>query len=227
VADDRNAGAPLLLHAEDAWLEAGEIASVTLHLTKPNTLEGWQLALKTDPERLQFLELEGLPVDQFTLQEDKLKALWVDGQGRNFDPQQSMITLKVKALQAINISEALGLDPENLRPEAYTSSADNRTERHDLWLHFGAQADAPVVFFPPHPNPFSNETTFELMLENEASARLEVFDAQGKLVFTNEFQLGKGLQSLPLNGFVLPNAGVFAYRLSVGNTISSGRLIRI
>ncbi len=227
MADDRNAGAPLLLHAEDAWLEAGEIASVTLHLTKPTTLEGWQLALKTDPVRLQFLGLEGLPTDQFTLQEDKIKALWVDGQGQDLNPETSIITLNVKALQAVRISEVLCLDAESLRPEAYTPSVNKRTKRHELLLHFGAQADAPVVFFPPHPNPFSSETTFELMLENEANARLEVFDAQGKLVFTNDFQLEKGLQTLPLSGFVLPNAGVFAYRLSVGNAISRGRLIRI
>ncbi|MBC7775036.1 MAG: T9SS type A sorting domain-containing protein [Phycisphaerae bacterium] len=226
-ADDRYTAPPLLLQADDQWLEAGAEAVVSFHLAESATLEGWQLALEADPAKLQILGVEGLPADQYMLRGPELRALWAQGIGEFFSEGESIFKLKIKALQATKISDGLFLDPENLHPEAYRSRSNSLPDRHPLLLHFGQNTHDSATFFAPRPNPFASETSFEILLENAASAHLEVFDLNGRRVFSETYDLEKGLQTLRLPGNVLPGKGVFAYRLSVGEAVSRGRLVRI
>lgn len=226
-ADDRYDAPPMLLRVEDPWLEAGETATLRVRLAEAATLEGWQIALEADPSKLQLLGVDGLPADHFTLRDHQLRALWAEGIAKQFDPKEAFFELKIKALQATKVSDALFVNSENLRPEAYTPQGNQAPERHPLLLHFGTGSDASATFFPPRPNPFSTETTFEILLENASSAHFELFDLNGRRVFSNVYALESGLQTLTLPASVLPDQGVFAYRISVGSAVSSGRLVRI
>ncbi len=226
-ADDRYSAPPLLLQADDHWLEAGEEAVVSFHLAASATLEGWQLALEADPVKLQMLGVEGLPADQYVLRGPELRALWAQGTGEFFEEGKTVFRLKIKALQATKISHGLFFNPENLRPEAYTSHNNSLPDRHPLLLHFGENTHDSATFFTPHPNPFASEISFEILLKNDAPAHLEVFDQNGRRVFSETYDLEAGFQSLRLPARALPTRGVFAYRLGVGEAVSRGRLVRI
>jgi hypothetical protein len=226
-AGDRYNAPPLLFHAEDRWLEPGETATVNFNLAEPAMLEGWQLALEADPSRLQILGVEGLPEDQFSMHGNELRALWADGAGAFFDPQKTIFGVKVKALQATRLSEGLSLNSENLRPEVYTSQANGAPDRHPMLLHFGANTDANATFFHPHPNPVAIETSFEILLKNPGVGQLEVFDLNGRRVFSENYDLETGLQTLLLRASALPGKGVFVYRIRVGEAVLQGRLVRV
>ncbi len=171
--------------------------------------------------------MEGLPEDQYVLRGSEIRSLWADGAGQFFDKDKAAFELKVKALQPVHLSQALFVNPENLRPEAYTAGVGNATNRHPLLLHFGADSDASATFFPPRPNPFEAETSFEILTDQAASAQLEVFDLNGRRLVSELYDLEPGFQSLRLRASALPGKGVFAYRLRVGEAVSSGRLVRI
>lgn len=226
-ADDRYTAPPLLLHAENPWLNAGEETTLHFQLNESANLDGWQLALEADPGRLEILEVNGLPADQYRLKGPELRALWADGAARLFDPSQSLFQIRVKALQSTHIAEALSLNAENLRPEAYTPHGGVGTDRRPLLLQFGPDSDASVAFFPPHPNPFGWETSFDLLLENAGPAHLEVFDLNGRRIFSEIYEMEAGFQTLRLPASVLSDKGVFTYRLSAGKAVSRGRLVRI
>lgn len=190
-------------------------------------LEGWQMALETAPATLQILEASGLPEAHFNLRGHELRGLWADGEGMFFDKGETVFKLKIRALKATRLSDALFFNSENLRPEAYSARANGTTERRPLLLHFGGNTDAAATFFPPRPNPFVAETSFEILLKNPTLAHLEVFDLNGRRIFSDTYDLGTGLQTLRLPASALPSKGVFAYRLTVGAAVSSGRLVRV
>jgi len=226
-ADDRYTAPPFLLRSEERWLDAGEEATVQLSWNETARLEGWQLSFDTDPEKLQILGLDGLPSDHWILDGMELRAVWADGAGQVFEPGKAAITLKVKALQPTNLSDALFLGTEKMRPEVYSSSASGGTDRRPAVLRFGEMTDATTTFFPPRPNPFVTYVSFEMLLQKPASAWLEVFDLNGQQVYGNAFELDGGLQTLRLPASALGSKGVFAYRLRVGDEVTSGRLVRI
>jgi hypothetical protein len=226
-ADDRYAAPPILIRTPERWLEAGEEASIQFNLTEPLALEGWQLAMEAESGKLQILDVQGLPEDQFSLRDNQLRALWVDGAGEFFEPEKAIFELKVEALQAVKLSEGLFLNAESLRPEVYSAAGNRAPERHPLLLYFGERSKATTMFFPPQPNPFATETSLQLLLESAAGAHLEVFDLNGRRVFAETYEMETGLQTLLLPGSALPGKGVFVYRLSVGEAVSQGRLVRI
>ena len=226
-ADDRYTAPPLLLRTEDQWLEAGEVATIGFYLSESATLEGWQLALAVDPTKLEIIDVLGLPIDQYTLRGRELRALWADGGGAFFDPKKPVFELKIKAMQATKVSNGLSLNSETLRPEAYASRLNNLPDRRPMLLHFGSNTDVSVTFFPPRPNPFVTETSFEILLENSATAHLEVFDLNGRRVFYETYNLEVGFQTVRLPASALQEHGVFSYRLRVDEAVSCGRLVRI
>lgn len=226
-ADDRYTAPPLVLRAKDQWLETGELATVSFRFAESCNLEGWQLAMEADPAKFEILDVTGLPADHFTLRGNELRALWAPGAEEFFDKEKTVFELKIKALQPAKISEGLYLNVDNIQPEVYTAGGNALPERHSLFLHIGGTTNASITFFPPRPNPFAVETSFEILLQNAAPAHLEVFDLHGRLIFHDRYDLDKGLQTLLLPASALSGQGVYVYKLKVGEVVSSGRLVRI
>lgn len=227
VAGDRYNAPPLLLHTNDQWLEEGETAEVVWRFSEAASLEGWQIALEADAGKLEIMQVEGLPGDQFSLRNNTLRALWADGQVKTFDKDAPVFVLKIKALSPGYLSEALRLKPDVLRSETYAAVSGNAVERRKLLLHFWEKTGANATFFPPKPNPFSTEAVFDVLLKNASAATLEVFDLNGRRLYAETRELESGLQTLRLPAAVLPKSGVFAYRLSAGGAVSCGRLVKI
>jgi hypothetical protein len=225
-ADERFNAPPVVLHAPDLWLQAGEEISLPFSLNDEKFLEGWQVALTADPNLIQITGVEGLSPDNYHLNGNTLRLLWADGSGRSFDRDEVLFLLKIKALQPVQVSSALRTDPEVLRPEAYSNASVNSADRHPLGVVFGAQSPAgEAVFYAPRPNPFSQETVFEVMLAQPGEALLEVFDLTGRLVHSRSTQLDAGLQVMRLSAEDMRANGVFAYRVSVGSSVAQGRVV--
>ncbi|MEZ5196558.1 MAG: right-handed parallel beta-helix repeat-containing protein, partial [Bacteroidales bacterium] len=77
------------------------------------------------------------------------------------------------------------------------------------------------------PNPFSESTTFEYELKENSWVTLSIFNYSGQVIglLLNE-QKGKGIQQVQWNAFELP-AGVYYYRISVGNIIETGKMVLV
>lgn len=78
-----------------------------------------------------------------------------------------------------------------------------------------------------YPNPFSGEITFEYELKANELVLLSIYNQVGKEVGANINKLqSKGSHQLQWNAEELP-AGVYNYRLSIGNNVKTGKIILV
>jgi hypothetical protein len=77
------------------------------------------------------------------------------------------------------------------------------------------------------PNPFSNRTTIEYLLEDDASVYLSIFDYLGKEVevIINK-NVTEGKHQVEWNAEDLP-AGIYYCRLQAGNHLMSAKIIKL
>ena len=77
------------------------------------------------------------------------------------------------------------------------------------------------------PNPFKGETRVRYRLEAPAIVSLDIFDPLGKLIASPlaRAEQGTGERTVTIDGATLP-AGVFVYRLTIGDRIHAGTIIR-
>lgn len=219
-ADDR-ATWPLL--AEDRHFEAGENIRVPLRWGEKGRLDAWQLALSVDPDYLQWTSVEGLPAENYNIQESTLRALWYEGPSEDAPAP----VLQLRALKAGRLSQALRLAPETLAAEAYIGGEKGSPARHALQLQFAQTAGAGETLWAaaPQPNPFTTALSFNFHLHQQTPVRLSLTDATGRMLFDQVQPFGEGTQVWTVEPAALPSGWVF-YRLQAGQVVFSGKVLR-
>ncbi len=217
-------GAAIVLQAADRWLEAGEEVSIPIQLGESATLHGWQLALQVDPTALQIRGVEGLEEENYLYAADgSLRALWFSEHAREFSAGETIFYLKIKALRRSWLAQVVGVENEKMVCEAYATP----TERRPVVLQITAKTPPGVYFFPPQPNPFAEETSFQCQLEQAAVVKLEIFDIAGRRIHAQRMNAEAGTNTLLLNAASLPGPGVYAFRVQAGEQLYTGRLVRM
>jgi hypothetical protein len=229
-ADDRAIAEPLYLKVEDRWLKAGEEAELYFRLGDTYQLDGWQLALETDPGALQFQSLSGLPAQDYVLTDHNLRAITYDCSGsitRRFDKDEAIFVLKVKALQTIRLSDVLYLNETRLRPEAYVPGINKRSMHQPIAFRFDFKDMSVVKSVELSPNPFAEEANFDIQLRSAAPAQLEIFNLDGRRVYAEQFDLEAGRQTIRVTDISLPAEKMFIYQLWIGEERFSGKMVRM
>ncbi len=225
--DDRTNAEPLLLEADDQWLKAGETRRLEFRLGDMEALDGWQIALSADPTALQLLSVEGLSESDYLLSGNELRAISYDGFSRKAAANNGVFALKIKALRAVQLSQALHLNTDKWASEAYGPGRNNEPLHYPIQLQIANQKAQNVSAFDLSPNPFTTQADFHVSLENAATAVLEIFTPDGRRVYAENFDLAKGTQLIRLTSESLPNGKMFFYRFFVNGAVFSGKMIRI
>jgi len=176
---------------------------------------------------LELLSVTGVEQGDYTLFDNELRAIFYDGVGRKYAAGASIMVLKVKALQSVQLSQALGLQKARLKPEAYIQGDDPKASAHPIELRFDAEGTNLVKSFSLSPNPFSTQVDFNILLDSPAAALLEVFTLDGRRVYAENFDLEIGQQSIRVTAGALPDDTVFLYRCWVNGAVFSGKLARM
>ncbi len=79
---------------------------------------------------------------------------------------------------------------------------------------------------PPQPNPTHSSAWMGVRLSEPAEILLEIFDAGGRLVFSQQLAGQAGAQQIELPATAFPASGLFFWRLSAANRVASGKLAR-
>ncbi|MEZ4941960.1 MAG: hypothetical protein R3D58_13865 [Saprospiraceae bacterium] len=222
------------LRLADAYLQPGQTTQIPLHFSEARKLLGLQFALAFDPAVLEISSIalsdrltssQPITEGQFYAQPQPglLTLSWDDPSAPTLPAGAPLLFLEIKARQALQLSQALRLKTERLRPELYT--ADGTT--HRLALDFSA---APKIgqtrIFPAAPNPATGPVVIPVALAEPTGLLLEIFDLNGRLVHRQEFSLDAGLHRLEIPGAVLArHRGVLPYRVRAGGLIEHGKLI--
>jgi len=217
-------GTPLLLLPDDRVLEAGQEHWVALRVSENVVLDGWQLALQTDLDRLKVLDVRGVPPQSVAmLPSGELRISCLPDAPEMFSAGDVLFEVLVSANALVRVSEVLRLGREPLAPEAYPTTGQGL---RPIGLELGLQG-LNLKVQPPNPNPFSGQTVFSMDLDEPCTVRLELFDLAGKVVFGDTRPFSVGQHEWVLSARALPGSGVYAYRLSAGAAVWSGRVVRL
>ncbi len=192
------AGETLVLNVQDRVLEAGAEVTAEFEAGQQSDLAAFQLGLRFDPARLQFVEvqpLDGLPLtaDNFGLYEvaaGEIRALWSQPAGTSLAEATPLFRLKFQALQGgVSLSEALALDEDVVPAHAYNGMlAEAPVElSYQAVTGTGSPAGATdVQLLQNRPNPFNGTTTIPFVLPRECDATLRITAATGQLLFEQQ-----------------------------------------
>ena len=226
-ADDRDAGSALPLTMNATWAASGSEQSLDFRVLENVRLDGWQIALQLDPAQMQLEDVEGIPVENYHLDANGvLRILWWGDKSSMLAAGNVLFSLKVKMLNAGDPTSMIRLDNSTIPSEAY--NLQSGPSKRPIQLQPGSQqgSRAGVQCFLPRPNPFSEETRFQLQLGNEQTAQLAIFDLTGKLMYTQAQELGSGEQWITVPADAFEQIGVYTYRMYVGDALFCGKLIR-
>ncbi len=188
---------PLVWRTEDVPLQAGQAVTVVFRAHGFQQLVGYQYAVRFDPDILDFsgVDLYENPLhlsasDDFgwdDLSAGIIRTLWTGSTEYSLLEDAPVFALRFVARQSgLRLSDALALDANEMRPEAYRPEgilSDVLLVFTETTSHSSAPEDAPVVrLLPNRPNPFSGETTLGFVLPQPCEVQLRLLNAAGQEV---------------------------------------------
>lgn len=199
IAGDRAAPQMPFQVKGPAHARAGE--AFDLHIQADTAMVGCQFTLNFSGLQVNdILPGENMRPDQFALFPEKnaLTMAWETGGIADF-------TLKCRATQDIDLAGALELNSRITRAEGYL--ADARNEKSDKVILCQPVLKFPentgLVLYQNQPNPFRGETMISFLLPESGNAILTVFDAQGRILYSDTRYYPAGLHQVRVS---LPEA---------------------
>ena len=230
-----NPDAPaFVLHTPDQWLESGTQVVVSFTADQFADLAAIQFALKFDVEKLAFAGMEllgGLPFSEdnfgtYRISEGEMRIVWSQAEGVFVEEAAPVFRLTFNVLETgAALSEALQLAEEVLEGHAYTSTlTDNKVK---LQFTVTTSTGNPVVqpqfaLLQNRPNPFTTQTTISFVLPQESAAQLRVYDAAGRVLFSQQknYPAGQHEEVLDLEGA----SGVLYYELATPSGVLTRKM---
>jgi hypothetical protein len=119
-----------------------------------------------------------------------------------------------------NVVEMIRLTSSVTEAEAYTAEG----EILDVKLRKDGEAPE-FALYQNTPNPWNAQTSIGFDLPRDASVKLTIFDATGKVVRTIENEFKAGYNTIILNAHEMTTSGVKYYRLESGEYSASKKMV--
>jgi hypothetical protein len=144
-----------------------------------------------------------------------------------------MFKLRFRVLQGgYTLSDVLSISQKDLEASAWHT--DYRSERVELAYTPATQqrgeigtGDIGFELYQNEPNPFKDKTVISFRLPTAAAAILTVYDAAGRVVFTQQGDYAKGYNAMVLDRSVLKTSGVLYYTLETATDSATRKMIQM
>ncbi len=209
------------LLATDARIEKGETKIMEVKAKDFTALLGYQMTLEFDPAKMEIIELipgvlRGLTDENFGIQnqaEGIITTSWNTTHGLSLEDETVLFSVKVKATEALILSE-------ELRSTSQITSAEAYSEIHGVMhsnLLFedskGFEKDR-FALYQNYPNPFEVTTKVGFYLNKAGDATLTVYDMDGKIRYNENGNYESGYHEITLGAEQLGEAGMLYYQLN-------------
>ena len=225
--DDR---ATATLTFPDATLKTGETFDIPLRMGESGEWLGLQLGLRYDPNLLEIESVApgNLPgMNESAIahpQPGRLNVVWFDAMPQVVLPDENLLTLRVRALAPVRLSEAISIAKEKISPEAYT--AGERAQNLQLEFTERSAETGEKVIFAPQPNPTTSGAAIPLRLAQTETVTLELTDISGKRLFFNQITLDAGAHLLDIPTIAFLQPGMYVWRVQAAEMVGSGKLVK-
>jgi hypothetical protein len=137
-------------------------------------------------------------------------------------------TVQFRAKTAGTLGKMLGVSNRITRSEAYTASAD----RLNVALRFRQNGHSVVEgvkheLYQNTPNPFVQYTVIGFNLPEAAETTLTVFDANGRVVYSEKGDFGKGYNTFTIQAEEVSKNGMLYYKVSTAKWSETKQMIQI
>ncbi len=219
----------------DALLLPGETMELPLRMQTTDEWLGLQMGLYFNPELLEVEvqdaeQLPGWDTNSWAIpQPGVLRLAWFDHRPQLWLSDENVLTLRVRALAHVQLSEVLGLRPKNTATGMAAVAINVANEVRPLQLAFATSNVSGYLtqVFAPQPNPTHSEVQIPLRLAQEGMVMLQITDLAGRLLFQNQqiMAVGDHILTMPITAF--PQNGVYIWRLQAGATVASGKVVKM
>ncbi|MCC7505094.1 MAG: redoxin domain-containing protein [Saprospiraceae bacterium] len=203
AAPAERSGRPIPLNVVDPLLEAGAVYDLNISLREAMRWDGVQLSLGFDPalielEALESGALDGFGREDFHLRPEGVLTLsWTgNGQASAIPAGRPWLTIRIRALQALRLSDALRLTERPLRAEAYDPEG---TARPLDW-----RWERPEDFCHVNPNPASERFALEFYQETAGRVLIQLIDGRGRIAYAQHDFFENGRQRVVIPCADLP-----------------------
>lgn len=220
----------LNISVKNKIFKKGEIIAITTFTENFENIIGGQFTIEFDASVLEFQSIEGnekidLDNKNFGLsmvEEGLILCSWNTSTSQNLETNDAFCNITFTAKKDGKLSDLLTINSKKITTEIYVENGSD----FDFW-------NAALIFkneeikniFSISPNPFSEKTTFNFSLENEGNVGLEIFDTNGRLVFSQQKNMQAGENQIEIQKANLPTNGIYFYKIKTGIQINSGKLI--
>lgn len=217
-AGNRGLGDPVILEAENQWLEAGTSITWPIALADPAELLGLQFTLGFDPAKVEIEQFEpGLirteNVGLRFVQEGAIAVSWDQHPHEHVAAKNPVIvfSLKIRAKEKLKLSEIFHVSSRITAAEAYRSVAE--TTGISLQYNGITPGEETLKLYQNRPNPFGDHTIIAFDLPDAGAAEVQLMDVGGRTVWRYKGDFPAGYNELKLFAKDLPGSGMFYYSL--------------
>jgi len=212
----------------DLSLQANDIVEVPIYFLAAHQSYGFQFGLRFDSTQIELLDIIPVTSVNSALFADHVNVVW-SGTSLNpstFSPGQPIYRLRIKALTALHLSDAISMDTATLLPQSYPTLSSLVNLNLKFATVATAEPGAIQTILDPLPNPTTAGVRVPLRLEQSATVMVELLDATGRRIYQYQQDKNPGAQWLDIPATAFPRAGVYFWRVQVGVVSRMGKIVR-
>lgn len=218
-AEIRNLVDQFNLTFEDKEVKAGSTVTVPIYANDLNTILGYQMTLKVDPEKSSLIGIKGYTATHSEhnfgikhLNEGLLTVSWNKWTDDDLNTEEPIFTIELIVKEDAKISELVNIGNDITTSEAYGRNYEIIGVTLEKRTQESENSDE-VELYQNRPNPWNNNTSIMFSLPEASKARLTIYDLSGKVIrsINNEFQAG--MNEVIINNEDLGAAGIYYYEL--------------
>jgi hypothetical protein len=228
--DTRTYDGTLNLSTKNQTFKTGETITITTFSNNFEKIIGGQLTIDFDPTALKFQSIEGnhsieLGEQNFgkkDIDDGFILCSWNTSASQNLNVEEAFCNITFTAKKDGKLSDYLTLNSKKINAEVYVENG-NEMEFWNAELRFENEVHNNT--FTISPNPFSEQTTFNFSLENAGQVEVEIFDSNGRLVFSQQKHMQAGKNKIEIQKANLVTNGIYFYKIKTDQRVDSGKLI--
>ena len=193
-----------------------------LYLDEAVDVSGYQFALKVDPA-LNIKHVSSIFVknEHVNIKDSEILVSWTTEKAKKFDVADAILTLEFDQATLSQEKAITGLS-NKLEAQLYDESLDVRQLKLSNVKEVLKSSVDQVS-----PNPFIDQTSFNMFVAKNSEVKLKIFDATGQLILSKTSKYEAGEHQVIINGNSLPE-GAYIYRVEIGDEETfSHRFIKI
>ena len=227
--ETRTPNGVLNFFTKNQTLEKGKTYTIPMLSSNFEHIVGGQFTLKFDTDALVFKNIQPNNLAALALENFGLKQVengvvlcsWANAIQQNIPSNEAFYNITFTANQDGQLSDFLFINSSQIQAEAYAEE-ENEIEFWEMNLSFeNEDINNGISVFP---NPFSIETNFTFDLIESGNVVLDIFDASGKMVFSQNQTFPAGQNNIIIRQSDLAHSGLYFYKIQTQNRGYSGKI---